>query len=124
MEMKLVRLTVGKRLVAIWLLTIMLVALPVVIWIIVDRNWRNLEQRVESRKLEALTLDRTRVPVPGAVVPGNAWDDYMQAIRTIAGTPSKDLAPLFQAIKEVKDPQAIDAFLASHAGTLEVLRTG
>src|SRR5881394_4007186 len=72
-----------RRIVAILGFVFALLAGSSSLWLhlAIDRRWTALEHRTESELTRITSRDPRRPPVLGPALPGNAWDDYLPALK-------------------------------------------
>ncbi|HEX7901717.1 MAG TPA: hypothetical protein VF950_28415 [Planctomycetota bacterium] len=88
-----------------------------------SRRWTALSEKVPQLILEARGREARRPVLRGEAVPGNAWDDYNQALAAIKGAKSSDLGE-FVSRGLKADRAAVEAILKLHEGTLALLASG
>jgi hypothetical protein len=88
------------------------------------RGWEEMRRYCEQKAWEARARDPRRPVLRGVAVEGNAWDDYNQALASLAGA-SADLKAAHDLIYSTKgDPAKVRAIVKVHAPAIQALRRG
>ncbi len=89
------------------------------------RRWTVLERQVRELSLEIDSRDRSRPVLRGEPIPGNAWDDYVKAIRSVEAVESAiALLDDWSRIKDGASGAALAPYLDAFGPALLDLRRG
>src|SRR5262245_44967922 len=95
-----------RRILAILGIAFALLAGSSALWVhlAVDRAWTALEHRTEAELTRINSRDPRRPPILGPALPGNAWDDYLPALRN---PPARTVAPPVGPESSPSDPEPV-----------------
>ncbi len=96
-----------------------------IVWVesVASRRWAELQQRVPVLIAEARAREKRRPVLRGEALPGNAWDDYAQALAAITGLKTHELREFVNRTPKADRAKA-EATVAAFEGCLAHVSTG
>jgi hypothetical protein len=105
----------------------LVVVLGSVLWILwtAARKFERMERHVKALHEEIRQRDMSRPPRPGTPVPGNAWEDYDQALAAVtADKTGLREVDLFVQRDPKAETEAAQLRVAAHVATYDLLKSG
>jgi len=90
-----------------------------------SKKFARMERQVQALHDEIRKRETSRPPRPGPPLPGNAWEDYDQALAAVkADGPALECLNLFIERDAKADVDVVRQRIKAHASTLDLFRSG